>query len=171
MAGVMVNSIILVIVPLLTLTADQMANIISAIQEHGSVEAQHLDDLTPSQLRDDIVPRMDEIKYNSSSTMFIFTSPQQLVEHPFILDAILRCHARQTLRLVTIDEAHLYAMHGRSFRVAMRVLQRILFEVIFKEGVWHPLLLAMTATMTTPLLESFSTLTNVDWNAEDGNSL
>ena len=48
LAGVMVNGIILVIVPLLALTADQMANIINAIQEHGSVEAHHLDDLTPS---------------------------------------------------------------------------------------------------------------------------
>jgi len=159
LVATMVNGIILVIVPLLALSADQMANIIGAIRDFVSSEGHHLGELSRSQINNDVIPRMDDIQYSTSSTMFLFTSPQQLVVNPTILDALLRCHARQTLRMVAIDEAHLYAMHGRSFRMDIRVLQKILFEIIFKEGAWHPLFLDMTTTMTISLVESFSTLT------------
>ena len=171
MIATMVNGIILVIIPLLSLTADQMANVMNAVQVNGSVEAHNLDDMASSAITQTVIPRMDSIGYHTSSIVFIFSSPQKLVEHTGLLSAITRCHARKTLRLVAIDEAHLYAMHGRSFRVAMRILQRLLFSIVFKVGVWHPLFLAMTATMTTSLLSSFSTLTNVDWTATDNNKV
>ena len=103
----MVNGTMLVIAPLLVLTADQVAKIGHAIQKHGSVKAYHLDDTTPSQIRDDIIPQLNRIKYDSSLTMFLLSLTQYLVEHPSIIDAIMRCHAIQTLQLVTIDEAHL----------------------------------------------------------------
>ena len=38
------------------------------------------------------------------------------------------------------------------------------FAVLFEVGIWHPLFLAMTATMTLDLLPSFSKLTCVDWS-------
>ena len=38
-----------------------------------------------------------------------------------------------------------------------------MFERIYKVGGWHPLFLAMTATMTISLLSSFAILTNVNW--------
>ena len=97
------------------------------------------------------------------STMFLFTSPQYLANNSIILNVIIQCYALQTLRLIAIDEAHVFAMHGRTFREAMRIPQKIMFECIYKEGGWHPLFLAMTATMTLSLLSSFATLTNVDW--------
>ena len=48
MAAVMVNGIILVIIPLLVLTADQMANIMNAMQVDGLIEAHNLDDTAHS---------------------------------------------------------------------------------------------------------------------------
>ena len=167
----MVNGIILVIIPLLALTnADQMANIMNALQIDGLIEAHNLDGTSRSALRDIIIPRMDEIQYDTSSTMFLLSSPQYFVDNPLFLQAVLRCYRQRTLRLVSVDEAHLYAMHGRSFRVAMRILQRLLFNVIFAIGVWHPLLLAMTATMTDSLVASFSTLTSVQRDASCGDN-
>ena len=112
MIATMVQGIVLVIVPLLALTADAMAKIKEAIQHYGSVEAHHLDEILPTTLWDIIIPRMDEIQYNTSSTMFLFSSPQYLVKNGVLLDVILRCRARKTFRLVAINEAHLYAMHG-----------------------------------------------------------
>ena len=61
-------------------------------------------------------------------------------------------------------------MHDRSFHVVMQILYRVLFNVIFAIGVWHPLLLAMTATLTDSTLASFSTLTSVQWDASYGNN-
>ena len=158
----MTGGIILVTVPLLSLTADQMAKIRVVLMPEGSVEA-HDDDEIPTKLLNEIViPRMHEIGYNSTSTMFIFTSPQKLTNTQPLLDALFTCHQNQTLHLVTIDEAHLYTQHGRSFRESLRVLTSVFFAVLFHVGHWHPLFLAMTATMNMDLLPSFSKLATVD---------
>ena len=69
--------------------------------------------------------------------MFLLSSPQQILKNPALLAALLCCHAKQTLRLVTIDKVHLYVMYGRSFRVAMRILQRLFLEVVFESGIWQ----------------------------------
>ena len=108
---------------------------------------------------------MNAIGNESSSSMFIFISPQKLVACGPIRAAILRCHQRKTLRLTVIDEAHLYAMHGRSFRGELRLLNKSFFQVVFRAGgAYHPLFLLMTATMTRQLLPHLSNLTNVDWS-------
>ena len=54
-------------------------------------------------------------------------------------------------------------MHGRTFKEAMCIIQKIMFKRIHKEGEWHPLFLAITATMTMSVLPLFSTLTNFEW--------
>ena len=170
MTAVMVNSIILVIIPLLALTADQMANIMNAMQTDESIEAHNLDDTSRQALLDRVIPRMNKIPCDTSLTMFLFTFPQSIVDNSEFLKAILQCHERRTLCLVSVDEAHLYAMHGRLFCVAMQILQHVLFNVIFAIGVCHPLILAMTAIMTDSLLTSFSILTNVQWDASSGDN-
>ena len=95
--------------------------------------------------------------------MFLFSSPRYLTHNSITLDVILQYHAWKTLWLIAIDETHIYAMHRHTLRDAMQILQQIMFERIFEKGGWHPLLLAMIATMTIPLIFSFSTLSNVDW--------
>ena len=50
------GGIVLVIVPLLSLTADQMAKIRVALQIEGSVEAHHLDEIPTSLLMELIIP-------------------------------------------------------------------------------------------------------------------
>ena len=133
-----------------------------ALQGEGSVSAYHLDDIPSDLLLELIIPAMLTIGYDSTSTMFLFTSPQKLATTPHLLKALFQCHQRQTLRLV--DEAHLYAQHRQSFRELLRVLTRVFFAAVFQVGQLHPLFLAMTATMTLDLLPSFSDLTCVDWS-------
>ena len=79
----------LVIVPLLSLTVDQMAKIRVALQVEVSIEAHHLDEISASLLRELIIPRMHKIGYDSTSTMFLFTSPQKLVTTPSLLVALV----------------------------------------------------------------------------------
>ena len=164
MAATFLGGIVVVIVPLLALTADQISKIDEANQDRGSMKAVHLDELSSETIDNVVVPRMHAIGYDSQSTLFLFTSPQKLATTPSILDALFICHARQTLRLVTIDEAHLYAQHGSTFREEMRTLTVLFFEVVFKKGAaFHPIFLAMTATMSKTLLVKLSQLTNVPW--------
>ena len=107
MIATFVGGVNVVIVPLLALTADQMSKIEEALQDCGSVAAVHLDELSRSAIRDEVITRMNDIGYDSESTLFIFTSPQKLANNPDILNALFVCHARQTLRIPTLDSIRL----------------------------------------------------------------
>ena len=161
-----VGAITLVIVLLLSLTANQLSRLESANQDHGSVKAVHLDDTPDALVRSSLLPKMEEITVDGSETLVLFCSPQYLVEHDSFRGALLRCHQRRTLRLVGIDEAHIYSMHGRSFRSCIFVLRNIFFLLLFGPNATHsPLFLAMMATMPKTLVEHFSSLTHVNFGS------
>ena len=77
---------------------------------------------------------MDEFNSNLSSVMFCLCSPQYIATNTFFREALLRAHGRRVLRLVVVDEAHLYAAHGRSFREKIRVLKQVFFLKIYLAG-------------------------------------
>ena len=65
---------------------------------------------------------------------------------------------------MTINEVHLFEMHGATFRQSMRVLEVVLFAKLSAPSlVYYPLLRLMTATKPTSLLQPFSLLTHVDF--------
>ena len=148
MTSIAVAGISLVIVPLLALTANQLERINQALQTCGATSAVHIDDTTRDDTRNKVIPRINDFDYNSSSTLLILCSPQQLAENIAFREAMIRAYKRQILRLVAIDEAHLYAMHGRSFRESIRVLRDHFFAVICSTATikYAPLILAMTTT-------------------------
>ena len=73
-------------------------------------------------------PRLaDSFDPESSTTLFLLCSPQALVQQTTLRKALIHASAKRVLRLVAIDEAHLYAMHGRSFREDIRILSIVFF--------------------------------------------
>ena len=99
----------------------------------------------------------------SSWTVFLFCSPQYLVENNTFRNTLLQCNHKRTLHLGALDEVHLYTMQGRTFREAIQALQHIFFAVVFSTDFEHHPLLLMTATMTMSILSSFSVLMHVNW--------
>ena len=97
---------------------------------------------------------------------FLLCLPQYLADHVHFQDCVLRCYKRQTLRMVALDEVHLYTMHGRTFRECIRYLLAEFFKKMYNDSstLKPPLFLAMTTTMMESILISFSSLTNVDWS-------
>jgi superfamily II DNA helicase RecQ len=160
----MVAGNVLVIVPLLALTANQLEKIKQAMKEYGCVDVTHLDKTDEATIHSTVIPRMLSLQPATTTTNFLLCSPQFIADHDAFRTVLLQCHTRRTLRLVAIDEIHLYTMHGRSFRNCIRQLTDCFFSIVFRQGGWHPLFLAMTATMTLSLLSSFSELTTVDWS-------
>ena len=152
-----VGGITLVIVPLLSLTANQLSRLKLAGQDHGSVKAVHLDETPDALVRSVVIPKMKGMRGDGSDTLVLFCSPQYLVDHHVFRAARLGCHRHHTLRLVGLDEAHIYAMHGRSFRGCIRALRDVfLVFFLFGPNASHsPLFLTMTATMPKSLLEHF----------------
>jgi len=95
--------------------------------------------------------------------IFLFSLPQFITENKSFKKAILACAKNKTLRMVAIDDAYLYVMYGRSFRVQICQLLQDLFKIIFADNKQHyTLCLGMTATMTQSLLTALSQLTNID---------
>ncbi len=173
--GVMVGGIVIIFVPLLSLSADQMNKMKEASQKFGTVETHHLDEFPTNdggtKLRT-LVDRINGLKETTTSTIFLFTSPQFMCKssNKSLLDALLSAHQRAgVLRVVGIDEAHLFVLHSL-FRVEIHMLTELFFKKIFNEGnvEWqHPILLAMTATMPLSLVPKLEALTNVTFENHD----
>ncbi len=87
----MMAGIVLVLVPLLALTADQMKAVKEADSRYASLEAHHMYEIPTSteQAVESIIARMKAISGESSSTMFLFCSPQYITKNPDFLEAIL----------------------------------------------------------------------------------
>ena len=99
---------------------------------------------------DSVIPMLDGIPRDTSSTVILLTSPQKLAKEKCVCDALLLCTVAGTLRLVAIDEVHLYTMHGRTFRDSIRYLRDNFFHLLVEFSI---LFLAMTATMSANLLK------------------
>ena len=120
LSGIIVGGIVFVLVPLLSLTANNISKIRRAVQDYGLVEVHHLDETQNDELVQDVIPKMETLGLDSSTTVFLFSSPKVLRE------ALLRAHQRKILRLVAIDEAHLHTMRGRTFRDSIRIIMDVL---------------------------------------------
>lgn len=99
------------------------------------------------------------------SPSFSFCAPPNIsiADNKFFRDALFRAHRRKVLCLITIDEAHLYAMHRQTFWEMIRVLKLSFFEDFLGRGGYKPLFLIMTATMNKSLLAALADLTCVEW--------
>jgi len=110
---------------------------------------------------------MTHLQRRTTSTYFLFCSPQFLASHADFVDALKQCSHNRTLRSISCDEAHLTAQHGSSFRHEIRTIGKTLFTPIFSSrNVYHPRFIALTATMSLNDLATFTTLTTVHFTNE-----
>ena len=86
--GVIERVIVLIFIPLLTLSADVMHKFEVANRTWGDVGAYHLDELYDANRRafESLLRRCSTMKRNTTSTLFMFLSPQFLVHHRNTLD-------------------------------------------------------------------------------------
>lgn len=160
--GCMLRGVIVIIVPLLSLSADQMKKMMHANQEFGSIEVHNLDEITPSRMESDIIPRINEIKEGTTSTMFLFTSPQHLAGSPDLVEALKQAHERGVLKGIGIDEGHLYVGHSM-FRLEIRALKDLIWLQFFPPGKeeLHPTYWITTATINLDYVNELEELTGI----------
>jgi superfamily II DNA helicase RecQ len=120
------RGIVLIFIPLLTLSADVMNKFTCANQNFGAVAVQHLDELFDANKRVyyDLLERCRGLRRSTTTTtVFIFLSTQFLINHPEARDVFIECSHCTTLRVIALDEAHIHVQHGTSFRSEIRALQ------------------------------------------------
>ncbi len=131
--GLIERGIILIFIPLLTLSANLMHKFEDASTTWGNVGVYHLDELYDSNCPafDRLLRRCPTIKRNTTSTLFIFLLPQFHVHHCNTLDIFVTCAREGTLRLIAMDEAHIHVLHGTSFHDDIRALQAEFFTQVY----------------------------------------
>ena len=107
MVGTMAAALSLVLVPLLSLTANLLEGLREGSSANALVEAHHVDELPADVVRKTLVPRLDSLQADFSSIIFLLCLPQDLTMNGILRAVILRCLGRGVLCLVTLDEAHL----------------------------------------------------------------
>lgn len=168
--GVCERAITLIFIPLLTLSADVMQKFTCANDTWGTVEVQHLDELYEANRSKytTFLQRCRSMQRSTTSTTFVFLSPQFLVNHQDALAVFLHCAAERTLRLVVEDEAHLKVQHGMSFRGEIRQLRTIFYRKVFdpmNRRNW-PKTIFLTGTLPTDYIADLTTLTTIPFPPE-----
>jgi hypothetical protein len=152
-------------IPLFTLSADVMSKFTCADQRFGAVTVQHFNELYNGDKKVyELLERCRGRQRSLTTTVFIFLSPQFLINHPDARDVFIACSHRATLCVVAIDEAHIHVQHGTSFRGEICALQSMFFAKIFgnqPERMMQPRLIVMTATLPTNYLPPMCRLLSI----------
>ena len=169
--GHILGGICIIFIPLLTLSADVMAKFTAGDERWGSIEVQHLDELWLNDKRKyrDVLERLGDVERTTTSAIFVFLSPQFLVNHRDALSVFLEAARKRTLRLVALDEVHLHVQHGTSFRAEIRELRDVFFRPVFDRSAKadHPYVIAQTGTFPADYVADLTALTTVPFLPEN----
>jgi hypothetical protein len=125
----------------------------------------HLNDSPKHDVKENVVPAMEEFPYDSSTTMMILCLPQYSADKIDFWNALLCARDYKVLRLIIIDKVHIYLMHQCSFRDCIHVLKQTFFTKLYRNVCgYSPLFLIMTATMPLSLIVVLEDLTFVKWS-------
>ena len=123
----------LTITPLLSLSADQVKKLKKASQAHGHVVSFHLDEVKDMASARRLSEYIYRLPRDTNTSVLLFASPQAL-QLPHWQTMIKRIITQKTLKLVAVDEVHLYSYFGLTFRQEFLRLKDSLAKVaIFGE--------------------------------------
>ena len=166
--GSMMKGIHVVLHPLLALTGDQVIRFQEGSDAYGAVDAINLDERGKNtKWRKKFIARISAMSNTTTSTVFIFTSPQFLADNKKdVRDTLINvCLNKRTFRSFTVDEVHLYSQHGSSFRSELRLVGEEFLKPVFggeqARGRFRPFFLALSATVSLTDLTTFGALTGV----------
>ena len=167
--GILCGGITVTIVPLLSLAADQTSKLKHiSLANHLSNRLQvfNLDVLRSGRLNNILRRHLENLPNDdpAKKRIFIFTSPQKISNDPSWQATIAQCCSNGTLRLVAIDECHLFATHGMEFREEFGALRKCFFKVLQKKTKVPIPVIFMTATASPPMLQDLSSLTGISFD-------
>jgi hypothetical protein len=171
--GVIEWGIMLIFIPLLVLSANVKSKFTCADQRFGAVIVQHLDKLYDANKRayQELLGRSCTLFPSTTTKIFLFLSPQFLVNHPDAHDIFIDCLHCMILQVVVLDKEHIHVQHVTSFCRKIYMLQANFFSKIFGNNpeMRRPQVIALTGTMPDEYLPILSNLLTI--NLFTGDSL
>ena len=143
------------------LGADQCSKIDAASFCGGYISKFQLDSVRNKKSRDDLINLLLNFNLSSGVTIFLFASPEALMLECWN-DMVLTLISRNILRLLCIDEVHLFVEFACTFRPDFCKLKGTIFKEVLAstlDGVSLKIpVLCMTASFTEKHLTLFQTL-------------
>lgn len=162
MLGSLLKGVHFIFHPVLAMTADQMPKFCCGSDLYGLIQAYNLDEVaTTRTVQRRIIARLLRLAKDTTTTIFFFCSPQFLVTKQSFLQSIIDLAKKGIVRSISIDEAHLWAKQGSSFREDIRQLKHDFFLPIFRDPKFSPLFFGVTATMSQITRSILSDLTTI----------
>ena len=161
----------LVIEATLALAADQRSKVAQARNTYGPVLAYQLDSIKKPHLITKLRNKLSGLGAHSNITLFIYSSPEYLIREHWrtVFHGLIN---RKVLKLVCVDEVHLFVMFGVTFRKEFTLLKESFFQHLIatttaeegsnNNGIYLKIpLLFMTATFNSSLLGLLNKMTGV----------
>jgi superfamily II DNA helicase RecQ len=161
--GFIQGDVTLMIVPLLSLGADQTAKLQSLSDSNQSpVQVYHLDQHRARDANRFLCRLINELT-DATVTIFLFASPQKLLSREWY-DCIGSLIKQQSVPFsLCVDECHLYAQFGAEFHAKFHGIKALLFAPICRYPPMMPIMF-LTATASTTVLDDLEDLTGLSFD-------
>ena len=169
--------VVLIVEETLALAADQKSKVGQARNAYGPVLAHQLDSVKRPNLIEKLKNKLDSLTKTTNVTMFLHSSPECLLRDPW-KSMVIGLIKRKVLKLVCVDEVHLFVMFGVTFRKEFTLLKSSFFKHLIDPTSAHlppgslathlkvPVLL-MTATLNKELLQLLQTMIGIRVSPEN----
>ena len=126
------SGVTLVIVENLDVAANQRSKVVSANGVYGSVLAYPLYPVNQKHLEKHSEQKLLSIEPDSNTTIFLYTSSRYLNREPWS-SLMVQFINRRVLKLVVIDEIHLFVVFGTDFGKEFMLLKKAFFRYLLTE--------------------------------------
>jgi hypothetical protein len=132
--AVAVAGVTLTIVPLLSIGTDQASKLHAFSKpETGLIHSFNLDDYRTEGTRRAFCDRIEQLPLFTKQSVLLFCSPQTIVGSEVLQGFIKRIIRTKLLRLLCIDEVHLFVDFGLAFRDEFGALRPFLFDLLWND--------------------------------------
>ena len=161
--SVLCCGVLLTIVPVLSLGADQRKKVIDkASQSRGCIISIHLDDIKNPDAVNEIIKCTLLLRDETQNTVLLFASLQVIVYKLYWKIFLKDLLTQKLLRLVMVDEIQLFVNYGLSSRHQFSILSNTLFSWLKVNTYTTKItVLFMTATCTDDMFNQLQTLTGL----------
>lgn len=130
------------------------------------IKAIHLDNYRKPEEQKGIAQPLAKLGKDASASIIILSSPQAIQDSKTYQNMFKHALASSSLKLVVVDEAHLFAQFGLWFRDEFLALKALVFDPLTNDGgrTTRVPVVFMTATATKVLVEQLEKITGLSFD-------
>ena len=167
--GNILRGVAVIIQPTLALSADQKSEIdFAKITDYAIVGIQC--DSIKSTLAFELLEKtLLNVDDSTTANIFLFVSPETLLKDQWI-KLLMKLISNKVMRLLVVDEVHLFVEFGMSFRKSICDLKKVLFDQLWKDKLQIKLsvpIIFMSTTFNVEYMKYLKLMTGISINDDN----